>query len=134
MGLPQGVFGDALSDEQLRHDIHAGAIVRSLMLHLAPDMVAMEQAGGFTNRAFDLAQSNNRLSGMDRSGFAWATSDLSGSGVMGDPAQATAERGAQIATYQAARLCGLLQEISVAELDGPRSISASGFHPIDPNA
>ena len=118
MGLPEGVFAGALSPEQLRHDNHAGAVETALMLHFAGEMVDMDKAHGFENRALDIEQKNDVLRGTGGTGFAWASIDLSSSGVLGDPGSATAEDGARIAAHQAERFCRLVAETGHYDLAG----------------
>lgn len=88
--------GDGVSgaDEHL-FGIHGGHGETSLMLHLAPELVAMERAA----RAVP-----ETLTGFSRIGFAgapvqfgWLSDDFGGGGVLGDPTSATAEHGAALA-------------------------------------
>ncbi|MEM8877146.1 MAG: creatininase family protein [Pseudomonadota bacterium] len=123
MGLPKDVFAGALSPDRLRHDNHAGAIETALMLHFAPEMVDMDRAHKFENHALNLEQQNDMLRGTGGTGFAWATIDLSTSGVLGDPSLATAEEGARIAAHQAEQFCRLVTETGHYDL--------SGFAPLD---
>jgi creatinine amidohydrolase len=116
MGLPGGLFAGKMSDEALAHDIHAGAIETALMLHLAPQLVDTSALGGFTNTAREIDAAHQVMQGTGRTGFAWATRDLSDNGVLGDPSLATAKDGAAIATHQVDRLCTLLSEVSAFDL------------------
>jgi creatinine amidohydrolase len=79
-----------IPDPERQQGLHAGLAETSLMLHLAPELVGPErQADGLYPR---LAPP----SGWDWEGAAptaWLTGEISASGVIGDPAGATAELG-----------------------------------------
>lgn len=118
MGLPDAPFAGKMNAHQLRYDNHAGAIETALMLHFSPHLVEMDRAPGFTNRAAEIQEHNTVLRGMGGTGFAWASVDLSESGVLGNPSIATAEEGARIAAHQAERFCTLLSEVGAYDISG----------------
>ncbi|WP_347239911.1 creatininase family protein [Oscillatoria sp. FACHB-1406] len=97
---------EALFDrKEIEWGIHAGGIETSLMLSLLPDWVKMERA------VFEFPQNlpqNSLLSMEGRLPFAWATQDLSKSGVLGDATIATREKGDRL---KAALVAGWVQAI-----------------------
>jgi creatinine amidohydrolase len=108
LGLPPGIV---LSQDEKRHGIHGGLVETSLMLHLRPDLVRMEQAADF--RSAWLARENEMslLTPEGGVGFGWETQDLHPAGALGEARAATASMGAAILQYQAARLATLLEEV-----------------------
>lgn len=89
-------------------DWHAGWIETSVMLHLRPELVAMEQA----------AASEMRLpEGLPPDGpapWAWMTTDLSASGVVGDPRLASAKLGKALVERTVDGLSDLLGRMAAA--------------------
>jgi creatinine amidohydrolase len=91
---------------------HAGELETSVMMHLRPELVApLDRAGSGRARVF-------RIEGL-RSGVAWAPRDWASvtedTGV-GDPAPATAEKGARFLDAAAAVLASFLLELAQADL------------------
>jgi creatinine amidohydrolase len=91
---------------------HAGELETSVMMHVAPELVApLSEAGDGHARRF-------RIAGL-REGWAWAprtwTSVTDDTGV-GDPAAATAEKGARYSAAVTERLAGFLTELARADL------------------
>jgi creatinine amidohydrolase len=91
---------------------HAGELETSVMMHVAPDLVApLAEAGDGHARRF-------RIAGL-REGWAWAprtwTSVTDDTGV-GNPADATAEKGARYAAAVTERVAGFLAELAKADL------------------
>ena len=91
---------------------HAGELETSVMMHVAPDLVApLEEAGDGHARRF-------RISGL-REGWAWAprrwTSVTDDTGV-GNPAAATAEKGARYAAVVTERIASFLGDLARADL------------------
>jgi creatinine amidohydrolase len=92
---------------------HAGELETSVMMHLAPDLVApLSEAGDGHARRF-------RITGL-REGWAWAprhwNSVTDDTGV-GNPAAASAEKGARYAAVLTERIAAFLTELSRADLD-----------------
>jgi creatinine amidohydrolase len=81
---------DLLTPKEAELGIHAGDAETSLLLSILPDQVRMEQA--VTEYPQELPQASV-LSMEGKLPFAWATRDLSQSGVLGDPTVATKEKG-----------------------------------------
>ena len=84
---------DLLTPKELELGIHAGDAETSLMLAILPEQVKMADA--VTEYPQNLP-TDSVLSMEGKLPFAWATKDLSQSGVMGDPTTATKEKGDRI--------------------------------------
>jgi creatinine amidohydrolase len=115
-GLAFGSY--PLSDSEREYGLHAGDVETSIMLAAFPTLVHMDQ---LTAELPDFA-----LPGPDEIGFqlelsrgpavmSWVTSDLSRSGVLGDPRTATAEHGRRAI----ARGSEVLATLFVQALDMP---------------
>lgn len=86
------VATELLTPQELELGIHAGDAETSLMLSILPDQVRM--AAAVTEYPQQLPQSCLSMEG--NLPFAWTTRDLTQSGVLGDPTQATLEKGDRI--------------------------------------
>ena len=89
-------------------DWHAGWIETSVMLHLRPELVALDKA---VRREMRFPE------GLPPDGpapWAWMTRDLNPSGVIGDPTLASAELGRQLVERAAAGLAGLIARMATA--------------------
>ncbi|ABB57622.1 creatininase family protein [Synechococcus elongatus] len=86
-------IGELLTPREQTLGLHAGDAETSLMLHLLPDQVRMDQA--IAEYPPDL-DAEGLLSWEGNLPIAWLTHDLSQSGVIGDPTPATAAKGAEI--------------------------------------
>jgi creatinine amidohydrolase len=92
---------------------HAGELETSMMLHIAPDLVLpLDEAGTGKARRF-------KMGGL-RDGWVWAEREWSkvteDTGV-GDPAKATAEKGARYLDAVAEAIAGFLVELAASDLD-----------------
>ncbi|MBD2435095.1 MULTISPECIES: creatininase family protein [Fischerella] len=87
------VAKELLTPKELELGIHAGDAETSLMLSILPEQVKMADA--VTEYPQNLP-TDSVLSMEGKLPFAWATKDLSQSGVMGDPTTATKEKGDRI--------------------------------------
>jgi creatinine amidohydrolase len=114
LGLPPEV---RLSETEQLHGIHGGLVETSLMLHLRPDLVRMQHAADFRSAWLAHEAAFSLLTPEGRIGFGWETQDLHPAGALGDASAATAELGAAILEYQAARLATLVQEVAKFDLD-----------------
>jgi creatinine amidohydrolase len=116
-GVPPGLFGD----DEVRHGIHGGAIETSMMLHLRPDLVRMDEAADFRSRALDLACGNTLLGPTAAAKLAWRAEDLHPSGAAGNALDADAARGKALVEHAAGQLVRLLEELDRLPVDwGPR--------------
>jgi creatinine amidohydrolase len=89
------VAGELLSPKELALGIHAGDAETSLLLALLPDQVDMAQA--VCEYPHGLPE-DSLLSMEGALPFAWATRDLTRSGVLGDATIATREKGDRLLT------------------------------------
>jgi creatinine amidohydrolase len=87
------IAGELLTEKELEYGIHAGDAETSLMLSLLPEQVKMEKAVKEYPRELP---ENSLLSMEGKLPFAWLTSELTQSGVMGDATVATKEKGDRI--------------------------------------
>ncbi|RYF27708.1 MAG: creatininase family protein [Comamonadaceae bacterium] len=103
----QGLF----SAEEHRFGIHGGEVETSMMLHLAPGTVRMEQAQRWRSSSQDRAESYAVLGNGRSAKMGWAIEDYHPSGAVGNAADATADKGRAVVDAAAAALVQLLQEI-----------------------
>jgi creatinine amidohydrolase len=81
---------ELIAPKELALGIHAGDAETSLLLSILPDQVKMDRAVA----EYPLGEPQTGLLSMEGAlPFAWATRDLSQSGVLGDPTPATREKG-----------------------------------------
>lgn len=85
--------GELLAPRERREGIHAGDAETSVLLALLPNEVKMDRAQA---EYPDVFEPDSLLSLEGKLPVAWLTSDLSRSGVVGDPTTATAEKGEEI--------------------------------------
>jgi creatinine amidohydrolase len=105
-GFPAGLYGK----KEIDTDIHGGDIETSLMLHFHPDLVDLLQARNFENFPYEAGL--GRMAGyIAPVSIAWIASDLNPQGVVGNAADATAEKGAQIAAHQVDGMLQALREM-----------------------
>lgn len=88
---------------------HACELETSLMLHIAPQMVDMEQAKDETpDRQFE---GDRFISLYGPVTMGWKTRDVSHSGVIGDPEEASAEKGQVLMDFAVQKLTAIIEEI-----------------------
>lgn len=107
-GQPKGLY----SDHEDRIGIHAGDMETSMMLHLHPDLVKMENAEDFVPLSVSMEEDYERLRATGPVSFGWASEDLHPKGACGNAANATAEKGAQSNDYAARAFIALLQDVT----------------------
>lgn len=107
-----GVPMDVISPEAKAIDIHGGDIETSVMLALHPEKVDMRKAGDFPSRQSDFAARFKHLRAYGPHAFGWKMSDLSPSGVTGNAAVATAEKGEALIAHSVRGLVELLQDVN----------------------
>ena len=108
--LPDGVQA-LFSAQEHRFGIHAGEIETSMMLHLAPQTVRMEQARDFRSTSQDRAGRYALLGNGKSAKMGWAMQDYHPAGAVGNAAGATAEKGRAVVEAAGAQLALLLQEL-----------------------
>ncbi|OCW58191.1 creatininase family protein [Hoeflea olei] len=112
-GLPEGLF----SSTETSYGIHGGDVETSLMLHFAPDLVAMDKAQNFVSAVTAAEKEFELLRHTGAHAFAWIASDLNASGAVGEAAKATADKGRAVAGHQARGFLALLKDVRAAKLD-----------------
>lgn len=100
--------GELLSELEQALGIHGGDAETSLMLSILPDQVRMDRA---VKEYPGQLPTNSLLSMEGALPFAWATRDLTHSGVLGDATVATAEKGEKMLASVAAGWVQLIQDI-----------------------
>ena len=101
------------ADRGLTRDWHGGHVETSVMLHLRPDLVDMHAAKPAPTRPL----SGLPMPSLPPDGpapWAWMSSDLDASGVIGDPSAASAALGAEIVARAASGLVALLNRLVAA--------------------
>lgn len=107
-GHPQGLFGP---DEGL-YGIHGGEIETSVMLHLRPDLVRMDQAQDFRSSQLDFIDEFSHLRAHGPVQFGWKAQDLNQNGAVGNAAAATAEKGEAVVEHQARAFVELCRDVA----------------------
>ncbi len=107
LGIPEALF----AAEELAHGIHGGALETSMMLHLRPDLVRMDQARDFRPLSAEMAADYRRLSSRGATAFAWAAQDLNAAGVCGDATDADGERGRLVIDHMARALLDVVEDV-----------------------
>jgi creatinine amidohydrolase len=116
LGASRGV----VSEHESAHGMHAGDAETSTILALAPRLVRMDQRVG----EVPVVPPGFALPTMPQGTlFAWVTSDFSRSGVVGDPAEASPEKGQRIVDTAVQRLAEALEAICRFETPEGRVIS-----------
>jgi creatinine amidohydrolase len=111
-GYPDGLF----THQEVRHGVHAGDIETSLMLALRPDLVRSAEVADFPSAGLDMERDFTWLRAGSPIGFGWMSQDLHESGAIGDPTQATLEKGDAAADYGATAFIELLQDVEAFDL------------------
>jgi len=106
-GVPDGV----ISPEAKAIDIHGGDIETSVMLALHPSRVKMQKAADFPSRHSEFARRFKHLRAYGPHAFGWKISDLNETGVAGNAAAATAEKGEALIAHAVKGLVELLQDV-----------------------
>ena len=112
-GVPPDQGGESPANE-LGMGIHGGTDETSLMLHLAPEFVDMSTA---VRNVPESLSDNKYVRFGGAVGFGWLSNDFGPDGHIGDPTDATAERGAELFQGAVDAFCEALAEI--AEFDLP---------------
>jgi creatinine amidohydrolase len=105
-------MSDLFAADELRHGIHGGAVETSMMLHLHPDLVKMDQARNFLSRAGAVEADNAVLRIEGSTGIGWQTQDLNAQGACGDATQADAAKGRELIERAAKALATLAGEVA----------------------
>ena len=119
---------DLYDAQENRHGIHGGQSETSVMLHLHPDLVDMDEARNFVPLSVKIAEESSLLSPEGAVSFGWAAQDLNAAGACGDASKATAELGKVTLDRAAERLIALIDEISRYPLERIIKGGASDQH------
>jgi creatinine amidohydrolase len=111
-GLPDGMY----SQTEARYGIHGGDVETSLMLHFRPELVDMTKAENFVSNVTRAESTFDLLRHTGTHAFAWIAGDLNPNGVVGEAAEATAEKGRLTASHQADGFVHLLRDVASAKL------------------
>jgi creatinine amidohydrolase len=110
-GMPDELF----AADEVRLGIHGGEVETSLMLHIAPELVRREHLRDFAYR--DAARADHDILGYEKPvGLGWLSEDLSAHGVVGNAANADAERGRRYLEFLGARLVSVCEELLRVQL------------------
>lgn len=116
LGKPAGMF----PDRELAHGIHGGSVETSIMLHLRPDLVRMEEAKDFVPASIAMESEYRYLRPEGGIGFGWQTQDINADGACGNALDADAERGERLVEHAASAFVDLLREIDRYPLENIR--------------
>jgi creatinine amidohydrolase len=101
-----GAAFEGVSAQERTYGFHAGEIETAFLLHATPELV---HRGEYTSNYIARVDQPELLKPEgSAANFAWLTKDIAPSGVMGDPAPATAENGERWANEAAARIAEIL--------------------------
>jgi creatinine amidohydrolase len=106
--VPPDHGGPSTADE-LGMGIHGGLEETSVVLHLRPELVAMDRA---VRNVPEWMAGNEQVRFGGSVAFGWTSDDFGPSGVIGDPLPATAEHGKVVFEASVARLGRAFAEIS----------------------
>lgn len=112
-GQPEKVFPDT----EFAYGIHGGDIETSIMLHLHPELVRMENSMDFTSAQQQFIEEFDYLRGHGPAQFGWKTQDLNPAGALGNAAVANAEKGKASLDHAARGFAALLSDIHRFDLN-----------------
>jgi creatinine amidohydrolase len=115
---------DAVSSEEVRHGVHAGAIETSLMLAFRPDLVRMEHASDFRSAAEDLEAKYHQLRFGRPASMAWLAGDMNVQGAVGRAQAGSAELGDGFMEPGIAGFVELLRDVAAFD---PASLGSGVF-------
>ncbi|MWJ27088.1 creatininase family protein [Halomonas sp. ZH2S] len=107
---------DLLPTNEWRHGLHGGAVETAMMLHLAPEKVAMQHAGNFAFSGESGAAQGGRLGLEGQASLAWLAEDLTPKGLAGNATLASAELGRRLVEHYAAALADVVVELASMRL------------------
>ena len=113
--LPDAVQG-LFSAQEHRFGIHGGEIETSMMLHLAPATVQMEEARDWRSTSQDRAEAHAILGNGRSAKMGWAIEDYHPAGAVGNAAAATAAKGQAVVQAAGQALAHLLSELHALPL------------------
>lgn len=111
-GLARGI----ISDVEGGYGIHGGEGETSLMLAIAPELVHPDR---YTPELPPVREYMRHYTLKGAASFGWLTRDLSGSGTIGDPRAATAQKGELILRAEVDLVVSLIEEALALRLSPP---------------
>jgi creatinine amidohydrolase len=102
-----GIQFEGLSSQERAYGFHAGEVETALLLASVPELV--DRSAYTANYIADAAKPELLRPENAPATFAWITTDIAASGVLGDPRPATAENGARWLEEAATRLAAALE-------------------------
>ena len=126
-GLPDGL----IAPEDAAHDLHAGFVETSMMLHLRPELVRRHAIAAVEPKTRDWEEDHDILMPEGIVSFGWQSEDIHPSGVIGNPSGASAEAGSAIIAHCADMVGKVLRDM--ARFGGPdltRLSSIDGAAPV----
>ncbi|HEY1895295.1 MAG TPA: creatininase family protein [Terracidiphilus sp.] len=101
-----GAVFEGVSAQERTYGFHAGEIETAFLLHATPELV---HRGEYTSNYIARVDQTELLKPEgSAANFAWLTRDIAPSGVLGDPAPATAENGERWSNEAATRIAEIL--------------------------
>lgn len=113
----QGAIEQTYPAEESLYGIHGGDVETSLMLHLRPDLVRMDQAIDFRSNQLKALDTYKHLRLHGPNPIGWKAQDLHVAGTVGNAANATAQKGAATLSHNADRFIELLADVHAFPLD-----------------
>jgi creatinine amidohydrolase len=111
-GQPKGLF----TEFEQSFGIHGGEMETSVMLAVAPDLVAMKKAKKFASLQEKLVTKHSELRAHGPNAFGWIAQDLNPHGAVGDAALATAQKGHQSIDHMTDRFIALLKDMHAFDM------------------
>jgi creatinine amidohydrolase len=105
-------MNDLFDPLELQYGIHGGAVETSIMLHLHPALVRMDQARNFVSRAIALEAECAVLRVEGTTAIGWQTQDLNPAGACGDATRADASLGRELVERAARALATLVADVA----------------------
>src|SRR5580658_8564869 len=102
-----GIAFEGLNPQERAYGFHAGEVETALLLASVPELV--DRSAYTANYIADAAKPDLLRPENAPATFAWITTDIAASGVLGDPRPATAENGARWLEEAAARLAATFE-------------------------
>jgi len=119
LGYPERLF----SARETTHGVHGGDAETSLMLAVRPDLVRSGEVRDFQSAAEAIERDFELLRAKPPLGFAWAASDLSPAGAVGEADRASAAKGEASLAHGVERFIALMRDVHAFDLsrlaDGP---------------
>ena len=107
-GLPDGL----IAPEDAAHDLHAGFVETSMMLHLRPELVRRHAIAAVEPKTRDWEEDHDILMPEGIVSFGWQSEDIHPSGVIGNPSGASAEAGSAIIAHCADMVGKVLRDMA----------------------